>query len=123
MTEIPEQMLYNLVVPYALEDSNIEWHTDDEVREDMTAHDLCSYSNLEKIDQREDGEIQFWFEDSATVSERVARKTHWHPAEYKNHDVTIHATVSVKVTDDLYDESVIWIEQETFPTEPPSPDI
>jgi hypothetical protein len=40
------------------------------------------------------GDLHVWFEDEVTISEKVARKTHWQPAEYKHHKCKAHLGIT-----------------------------
>lgn len=41
----------------------------------------------------EDGDVHLWAETETRIQEKVARATHWQPAEYRNHYCRTHVSV------------------------------
>jgi len=41
----------------------------------------------------EHGDLHVWLEGKTTLSRRVARATHWQPAEYVNDPATVHISI------------------------------
>lgn len=91
------------------------WHTSDEVKEKVSATDILRVNNCDHIDVNEQ-RVELGYRTTTTESEKVARRTHWQPAEYKNHDVDVFARVIMEWPDDQYDiEStapIVEVEQE-----------
>lgn len=120
---VPKAQFIRHVVALARE-GPIEWHCNDDVQEDLDYTDVFRPSNLLHAENHEECYVLF-FETTGSVSERVARATHWQPAEYETHEVPIHGEVTMAWPDDEYQlpETTARIEQVDYPTEPPAPDV
>lgn len=82
---------------------------------------------VEFHDDEEDPMILVGTSTEATEAEQISRARRnppgkAHPAEYRNHDVPVHVTVAFFPFDGLGTADVHF-EQESFPNEPPAPDI
>jgi hypothetical protein len=84
--ELPRDALGEHVREQIKLDSEIQEHTRDGVDIDTWEHiDTATLKDL----RWEDDDLHAWFESETTVSERVARATRHHPAEYRNHDADV----------------------------------
>jgi len=120
--EIPVEAFANELIPQARE-APTDYHTSDEIREKVGFDDVFTASNVVGHNVADD-HIEMWFETTSSVSERVARSTRHHPAEYKRHDVTTHGTLIWEFTDRFKLPRVFAeIGQEEYPLDPPAPDI
>jgi len=120
--DLPVASLLNELIPLAREWPT-EYYTSDEIQQKVGFRDVFTSSNYVGHNVADD-HIEVWFETTSTVSERVARKTHHHPAEYKNHDVTVHGTLIWELTDDrTLPKAHTEIGQAEHPLDPPSPNI
>lgn len=120
--DIPIVRFANELIPQARE-TPVEYFTSDEIQEKVGFRDVFTASNVEGHNVSDD-HIEMWFETTSTVSERVARKTHHHPAEYKNHEVTVFGTLIWEFTpDDQLPVIHAEIGQDEYPLEPPAPDV
>jgi len=120
--KLPVEQFANELIPQARE-MPCEYYTSDEIREKVGFRDVFTASNIEDYNVADD-HIEMWFTTTSSVSERVSRKTHHHPAEYKNYDVTVHGTLIWEFTDDRT-LPVIHAEigQREYPLDPPAPDV
>jgi len=88
-----ERALGQLLVNLAREGNGLDVSVDDDVEIDW------SDWSIEEVDMgvtnNSDNEpyIEVHFTQQSSQSERVARATHWQPAEYTNHDVELIGTV------------------------------
>jgi len=113
--EIPQAQFAQHIIDLARE-GDVDYNVADEVREKIDLRDVFNTSNHIHTNIDKDG-VELGFETTSSVSERVARKTHHHPAEYENHDVTIHGTISMEWTDGALPLPVSVITQEEWPTD------
>jgi hypothetical protein len=123
--EVPSDGFLRHVLPLLIE-GDVRWEVSEEVREDISYEELADPSNV--VDVRVDEDRLFVVSEfDGTVSEQVARATHWQPAEYAHHDVTVllEATMPWPDEDDGYvlpSEGHVLVHQEEYPTEPPVPE-
>lgn len=121
--EIPRKRLAMHVLPLAFE-GNVEWNVNDEVKDKVSYKDFLNPYNVTHAENNDD-RLLVVSEVESSVSERVSRATHWHPAEYKNHDVTVFCEAVLEWPDDddgyQLPQTLCRIEQGSYPTEPPVP--
>jgi len=119
--EVPKAQFLLDVIAIGME-GDWQWQVSDEVREKLDYTDVCSMQTVENVQVTEQ-RIEVHFSTTSSVSERVARRTHHHPAEYKNHDVDVWATMIYEWPEDEYDLPVptVHVEQAEYPTEPSGP--
>ena len=120
-------------------ESPTDYHEEDVDIDDwslFTAHNHVTEVDRTDTDSRHTPSFDFSDEDfeqlagvrveaelTGTVSERVARKTHHHPAEYKNHDVTIRVEAYwFPHPDQLAPYTAISAYQENHPLAEPVPE-
>jgi len=123
ITEVPTEQFARHILPLCLE-GEILWEVDDEVKDDISYNDLADPSNLEDVVITDD-EVRLFGTVSTSVSEKVASSTRWEPAEYKNHDVTVLYTATMPWPTEDYQMPTgdVLVEQDSYPTAPPSPDV
>ena len=122
--ELPEEQLINWIIVQAKEAGHYEKGLTEEVADKVGFDDLFTYGNFfhKTINDRQ---IRLAFQTSSTVSERVARSTHWQPAEYKNHDVTVYGEITIQWESSDPMQMLcprVLMEQESYPTEPTVPE-
>jgi len=122
-TDVPTEQFARHVLPLCLE-SEVDWLVTDEVREQIDYTDLADPRAVTEIEVTDD-EVCIHAEHEATVSEQVARRTHHHPAEYENHDVTVHVCAAMPWPEENYEMPTgeVYVEQLNHPTAPPEPDV
>ncbi len=119
--EIPQAQFVQHLIDVARE-GPVEWNVADEVREDTGFRDVFNTETF--FNKKVTAEyVELWFETTGTVTEQVARRTHHHPAEYENHDVTIHGSIRMPWTTERLPQMETYVEQEEHPTEPPTVDV
>jgi hypothetical protein len=121
---IPRDEFLRHVLPLIIE-GDVVWDVADEVRECLSYDEIADPSHVDNVKVNEDRLIVV-STFKATVSERVSRATHWHPAEYKNHDVEVFLEATLPWPDEedgyaLPSETNAIVEQRSYPTEPSHP--
>ena len=141
--ELPEEQFVKWIIEQGKEAGHYEKDLTEEVADDVGFDDLFTYGNFfhKTINDRQ---IRLAFQTSSTVSERVARSTHWQPAEYKNHEVTVFGEIMIEWNSDGRESEQqihcndgcetadadpmeilcprVLMEQESYPTEPTVPE-
>jgi len=115
--DVPEAQFINYVVAHAKETG--EYHDDlsDQAKDKIGYDDVFSVDTFQRISHSDDS-MRLFFETETTVSEQVARRTHSHPAEYKNHDVSVLGVIMVRFDEDnTFSKTIVEIEQDEYPTD------
>jgi hypothetical protein len=119
-TTVPTEQLIQHILPLCCE-GEVEFQTSDEVREKIDWGDLADPSNVKDIEVTEERVIVHSSLQS-TTSEKVASRTHWQPAEYRNHDVDVYVMFVLKWPTDgdqyTLPETNTVVEQAEYPTAP-----
>lgn len=121
--ELPREQFLRHLLPLLVE-GGVRWHCSDEVEEQIDYADLADPSNVQTVDVDEDA-IRVYSELQATENERVRRATRWQPAEYRNHDITVHVTFQMSWPEDAYslpNSTVVDVDQEGGRSTPPDPE-
>jgi hypothetical protein len=120
--DVPEAQFVQHVIELA-HDGDVHFNVNDEVREKISLRDVLNTSNHIHTNITED-RVELGFETTSSVSERTARRTHNHPAEYEHHDVTVHGMVVMEWSDGKLPLPDVFIEQAEYPTDPtPNVDV
>ena len=106
-TDIPKEVLGEYAREMAICDGEVRIHAPEYV--DIDKLDIIKEASLEDTEW-EDGDLHVWFETETRIQERVARKTHWQPAEYKNH----YVDTFVSIVWDLRAESTVHVDIEVM---------
>lgn len=120
---VPKAQFINHVCALARE-GEIRDERSEQVREKQRAYEVVHPRNVVEVDATDDEEVRLFLKTNSTESERVARATHWQPAEYKNHDVTVFGTVTMEWPEDepRLPETTVLLEQEGGKPTPPDPE-
>lgn len=115
--DVPEAQFINYVVAHAKETGEYHDLLSDEARDNIDYDDVFNVDTFQRISHSDDS-MRLFFETETTVSEQVARRTHSHPAEYKNHDVSVLGVIMVEYNEDnTFPETIVEIEQDEYPTD------
>jgi hypothetical protein len=110
MTDIPADVLADHARQQALLDSDPRVMSPEGVEIDVW--DQLKEAAVENVEwDDEHGDLHVWLEGETTLSRRVARATHWQPAEYANDP----ATVYVSIVWDFDPESCPSVDMEVVP--------
>lgn len=89
--ELPRDVLADHLIQQCLLDCEMRVHAPEGANVDEWA--TLREADVEDV-RWEDGHLHLWAETETRIQEQVARRTHHHPAEYRNHYCTTYVDVS-----------------------------